>query len=117
MSDLRVILASQSPRRRELLNLVGIAHEVMPADIDETPLPDESPAAHVDRLARGKAQVIARAHPDAIVIGSDTIVVIDGRILGKPSDERDAAETLRVLSGRTHRVFTGVAVARGDRVV
>ena len=117
MSEPRVILASQSPRRRELMNLVGIRHEVMPADIDETPFADESPAAHVDRLAREKASVIAKQHPDAIVVGSDTIVVIDGKILGKPSNEADAAATLRVLSGRTHRVFTGVAVAHGEKVV
>jgi len=111
MTDLRVILASQSPRRRELLTLVGIAHEVQPADIDETYLAGEKPAAHAERLARGKCAVIAEREPDALVIGSDTIVVVDGDVLGKPTNEGDAAHMLRRLSGRTHIVVTAVAVA------
>jgi septum formation protein len=115
MTDLRVILASQSPRRRELLTLVGIAHEVQPADIDETYLAGEKPAAHADRLARGKCAVIAERAPDALVIGSDTIVVVDGDVLGKPTSESDAAHMLRRLSGRSHIVVTAVAVAwRGE---
>lgn len=109
----RLILASQSPRRRDLLSLIGLAHEVMPADVDESVLPDESPAAHAERLARAKACAIAVLDRDAIVVGSDTIVVLDGHILGKPADATDAARMLRMLSGRTHTVLTAVAVARG----
>ena len=106
----RVILASASPRRRELLGLVGIAHEVRPADIDETQHPGESPVAYAERLARGKAAVIAAADTAAAVIGADTIVVVDGVVLGKPTDADDAARMLRVLSGRRHMVHTAVAV-------
>jgi len=104
-----VVLASASPRRRELLRLVGIEHEVLPADIDETLLPGEDPAAHAERLAREKAAAIHR--PDAVVIGSDTIVVVDGDVLGKPRDREHAAAMLRRLSGRSHVVITAVAVA------
>ncbi len=111
MIPLRVILASQSPRRRELLALIGVTHEVRPADIDETYFPGERPAAHAERLARGKCVVIAEREPDALVIGSDTIVVVDGEVLGKPADEADAARMLRRLSGRSHVVVTAVAVA------
>ncbi len=111
MIPLRVILASQSPRRRELLALIGITHEVRPADIDETYFAGERPAAHAERLARGKCVVIAEREPDALVIGSDTIVVVDGEVLGKPADEADAARMLRRLSGRSHVVVTAVAVA------
>ena len=113
---MRVILASQSPRRRELLSLVGIEHEVQPADIDETPWPDEAPVPHTERLARGKAQVIAARAPDALVIAADTIVVIDGAIIGKPADIPEARAMLRRLSGRTHEVCTAMAVACGDRI-
>ena len=116
MTAPRIILASSSPRRRELLTLVGIAHIVQPADIDETVLTGEQPAPHAERLARGKAAVIAAQEPDAIVVGADTIVVVDGDILGKPSDEAGAAAMLRRLSGRAHVVLTAVAVAHGDRV-
>jgi septum formation protein len=115
MSVLRVILASQSPRRRELLSLVGIAHEVRPADIDERYLAGEHPREHAERLAREKAATIARDEPDAVVIGSDTIVVVDGDVLGKPADEAEAARMLTRLSGRSHVVVTAVAVAwRGE---
>jgi len=112
----RVLLASSSPRRRELLTMVGIAHEVIPADIDETYLPGEAPLAHAERLARRKAETIARVAPEAVVIGADTIVVIDDEVLGKPRDDAHAAAMLRQLSGRTHEVFTAVAVARDGRV-
>jgi septum formation protein len=111
MTAPRVILASQSPRRRELLALVGIPHEVRPADIDETYRPGEPPRDHTERLAREKAVAIAAAEPDALVIGSDTIVVVDGDVLGKPADAPDAERMLARLSGRTHVVMTGVAVA------
>jgi septum formation protein len=113
---MRVILASQSPRRRELLSLVGIDHEVQPADIDETPWPDELPAPHTERLARQKALTIASRAPEALVIAADTIVVIDDIILGKPVDIHDARAMLRQLSGRTHDVLTAMAVALGPRV-
>lgn len=113
---MRVVLASQSPRRRELLSLVGISHEVQPADIDETPWPDEMPVPHAERLAKAKAHVIAMREPDAVVIAADTIVVIDGAILGKPADAADARTMLRRLSGRTHEVYTAVAVAMGAHV-
>ena len=113
---MRVILASQSPRRRELLTLVGIDHEVQPADIDETPWPDEAPIPHTERLAISKARVIAERVPDALVIAADTIVVIDGALLGKPLDDADARAMLRRLSGRTHEVCTAMAIAHGSRV-
>jgi septum formation protein len=104
-----VILASQSPRRRELLTLIGIPHEVRPANVDETYPAGEPPAVHVERLAREKAAAIDETH--AVVIGSDTIVVVDGEVLGKPADDADAARMLTRLSGRTHVVMTAVAVA------
>lgn len=96
--------------------MVGIAHEVIPADIDETYLPGEAPLAHAERLARRKAETIAHVAPEAVVIGADTIVVIDDEVLGKPRDDAHAAVMLRQLSGRTHEVFTAVAVARDGRV-
>ena len=106
----RVILASQSPRRRELLTLVGIPHEVRPADIDETYGPGEQPGPHAQRLAREKAAVVAAGEPDALVIAADTIVVVDGDVLGKPRDDAHAAQMLTRLSGRAHVVMTAVAV-------
>ena len=112
-----VILASASPRRRELLALIGVAHEVRPADIDESYLEGETPHAHAERLARGKAATVAAAHPEAVTIGSDTIVVVDGRVLGKPRDVAHAHTMLRMLSGRSHEVMTGVAVTWRGRTV
>lgn len=112
----RVILASQSPRRRELLELIGVAHEVRPADIDETFLPGETPAGHAERLARGKATALI-LESDVVTIGSDTIVVVDGDVLGKPRDRAHAHEMLRRLSGREHIVMTGVAVRWRGEVV
>jgi len=112
---LEVILASQSPRRRELLTLIGIPHVVRPADIDESELPGEQPVPHAERLAREKAHRLAARHPDAVVIAADTIVVLDGAILGKPVDAAEARATLARLSGRTHTVYTAIAVARGGR--
>lgn len=110
----RVILASQSPRRRDLLTLIGVPHEVRPADVDETYLPGEVPRQHAIRLARAKATAIADR--EAVVIGSDTIVVVDGEVLGKPADANDAARMLRRLSGRAHVVVTAVAVGWRGRV-
>jgi septum formation protein len=111
----RVILASASPRRRELLSLIGIEHEVRPANIDESYLDGETPREHAERLARGKASAIDE--PNAVTIGSDTIVVVDGDVLGKPRDRVHAAEMLRRLSGRSHVVMTGVAVRWQGRLV
>jgi len=112
----RVILASQSPRRRELLTLVGIPHDVLPADIDETVWPGEEPVPHCERLARSKAETLAAVHPEALVIGSDTIVVVDGDILGKPRDRDEAIAMVTRLSGRSHIVHTAVAVAHNGVV-
>jgi septum formation protein len=111
----RVILASQSPRRRELLTLVGIRHEVRPANIDERLLPGETPRVHAERLAREKARTIA--DDDALTIGSDTIVVVDGDVLGKPLDHAAARAMLRRLSGRAHVVITAVAAAWQRRML
>ena len=112
-----LVLASQSPRRRELLALIGLAHEVRPADIDESYLEGETPEEHCERLARGKASALAgQVNRDAVIIGSDTIVVVDGQVLGKPADAADAMRMLRMLSGRSHTVLTAVAVARGARL-
>ncbi len=108
----RVILASGSPRRRDLLDMIGVAHEVVPADIDERYLPGEIPPAHAERLAREKGARIAGAHPEAVIISADTIVVLDGALLGKPADDDDAARILRALSGRQHTVFTAVCLTR-----
>ena len=112
-----LVLASQSPRRRELLALIGLAHEVRPADIDESYLEGETPEQHCERLARGKASALAgQVSRDAVIIGSDTIVVVDGLVLGKPSDAADAKRMLRMLSGRSYTVLTAVAVARDARL-
>jgi nucleoside triphosphate pyrophosphatase len=116
MSTPRVVLASSSPRRRELLTLIGITHTVAPADIDESVLPGEDPRAHAERLARDKATVVATREPNAVIIAADTIVVIDGDILGKPRDDAAAAVMLRRLAGRAHVVYTAVAVARGNEI-
>lgn len=113
----RVILASQSPRRRELLDLIGIRHEVRPANVDESPLPDERPVPHAERLARAKAAALSVTLPDVVVVAADTIVVIDDLILGKPADEAEARRMLRRLAGRVHTVFTAVAVAHCNRTV
>ncbi len=114
---LEVILASQSPRRRDLLDLIGITHVVRPADIDEAVLPDEAPIPHCERLARSKAATLAVRSPDAVVIAADTIVVLDGEILGKPADGGEARATLARLSGRIHTVHTAMAVALGGETV
>jgi septum formation protein len=112
----RLILASRSPRRAELLSRLGLAFEILPADIDESYLGDEMPADHAERLAREKAIAVGRLHPDALVVGSDTIVIIDGDVLGKPRDAAEAVWMLRRLSDREHQVYTGVAVVHGPRV-
>ncbi|MGA9508608.1 MAG: Maf family protein [Candidatus Sulfotelmatobacter sp.] len=105
-----LILASASPRRQELLRNAGIQFEVQPADIDETPLESEAPRDCAERLARKKALGVSRERPKDYVLGADTIVIIDRMILGKPRDSADAARMLRLLSGRTHEVITGVCL-------
>jgi septum formation protein len=114
-----VVLASASPRRRELLSAAGFSLRVVPADIDETPGQSEHPHALVARLASHKVAVVAAAvdDPDAVVVAADTAVVLDDVALNKPVDEADARRMLRALSGRAHRVLTGWAVRRGGRVV
>jgi septum formation protein len=107
------VLASASPRRRELLNLIGIPHDVRPANVDETMRPREAPRRHAERLAREKASAIAVRDPNLITIGADTVVVINRKVLGKPADAEDAARMLGMLSGREHTVITAVAVSRG----
>jgi septum formation protein len=116
MSTCRVVLASSSPRRRQLLHLIGIAHEVRPANIDETMRPRETPRRHAERLAREKATVIATRDPDVITIGADTVVVINRKVLGKPRDDAEAFHMLSQLSGREHTVVTAVAVSRGRKL-
>jgi len=116
VSGCHVVLASASPRRRELLNLIGIAHEVRPANIDETMRPREAPRRYAERLAREKAIAVATRDPDLITIGADTVVVINRKVLGKPADADDAARMLRMLSGREHAVITAVAVSRGRKL-
>lgn len=117
MSDApRLILASRSPRRAELLSRLGLEFEILPPEIDESYLGDEMPATHAERLAREKAIAVARHHPDALVIGSDTIVIIDDDVLGKPGDAAEAVHMLRRLADREHQVYTAVAVVHGTRV-
>jgi len=101
------ILASASPRREELLRSVGLKFKIIPAHVNEEYLAGESPREHVKRLSRNKAMAIAQKNPDAWVLGADTIVVIDGLILGKPKNKKQAREMLERLSGREHKVFTG----------
>lgn len=112
-------LASGSPRRRELLTQIAVPFLTQIAPIDENALPGESPIAYVERLARGKAQAGLAAladTADAVVLGADTAVVLDGRILGKPADRDDALATLNALSGRAHQVLTAVALASRERL-
>ena len=112
-------LASGSPRRRELLTQIAVPFLTQIAPIDENALPGESPIAYVERLARGKAQAGLTAladTADAVVLGADTAVVLDGRILRKPADRDDALATLNALSGRTHQVLTAVALASRERL-
>lgn len=109
-----MILASQSPRRRELLARAGFRFLVRPAQVDESWQPGESPTEHVMRLARDKARAI-QASPADMVLAADTVVVVDEEILGKPSDTAEAAAMLRKLSGREHYVYTGVCLRHRDR--
>jgi septum formation protein len=107
-----IVLASASPRRRELLTQIGVSHVVLAVDLDESPLPGESPAALAARLARSKA-IAGRTRDGGAraVLGADTVVVLDGQVFGKPHDAADARRMLQALSGRAHRVLTAIALA------
>ncbi|MBC8571343.1 Maf family protein [Zongyangia hominis] len=113
---MQMILASQSPRRKELLAFLGHPFLTMPADADESIPQGMGPEEAVRLLARRKANLVAQSHPDDLVIGADTVVAIDGRILGKPESPQQAAEMLALLSGRIHSVYTGVCLQKnGER--
>ena len=114
----RLVLASRSPRRRELLALLGVPFDVRPPDVDETPLPGESPLAMVGRLAFDKAlAALGRVAAGAVVVAADTTVDVDGETVGKPDHEADAVQILRLLAGRTHQVHTAVAIAVGETLL
>ena len=107
-----VILASASPRRKELLSMAGVEYISIPAEVDETPPSNILPAELPGFLSSLKADAVSAKHPEDIVIGADTIVVIDDNVLGKPKDKDDAVRMLKSLSGRTHTVYTGVTITR-----
>ena len=113
---MNLILASQSPRRRELMGLFHIPFTVCAADIDETMDPMKAPYDEVARVSRCKAQAVSRGNDD-VVVAADTIVVCDGRVMGKPHSPHEAEVMLRSLSGRTHEVMTGMTVLRGEQMV
>lgn len=119
MSDLHIILASGSPRRKDILNTIGLSHDIRIADIDETPFDGEVPEVYVQRLAYKKVMAAADAAAQSevveIIVGGDTIVVLDGEILQKPVDETEACEMLRRLKGRRHQVLTGISVYHSGR--
>ena len=118
MTAAPLILASSSPRRKELLALIGVVPDkIIPADIDETPLKGELPHVLVERLAKGKALAVAADHPGALVLGSDTIVACGRRILPKAEDAKMARDFLALMSGRSHRVWSGVALVKPGGVV
>lgn len=112
--ETEIILASSSPRRRELLLGMGLEFDIIPSDVDETVSPDLAPAQIVEELAFRKARDIATTYPHKIVIGSDTVVVWSDRVLGKPQDEEEAFQMLSRLQGDWHRVYTGLAVIHGQ---
>ena len=114
---MRLVLASGSQRRRELLAAAGFSFDVTPVDVDETLQPDEDATSYVTRLARAKALAAAPSHADRVVIGADTAVVVDGEVLGKPRGAEDATRMLRLLSGRAHEVLTGIAVFARGRIL
>ncbi len=112
-APLPVILASGSPRRRELLEQAGLSFDIKVGEVDESPRKDESPLALASRLARAKAEAVASTQTEtALVLGADTIVVVDDQILGKPRDEADAIQTLQLLSGKEHEVITAFAMTQ-----
>ena len=111
-----LILASASPRRRELLAHLGLPFTIEAADVDETPRPDEDPTTYTRRLAQEKAEAIAQRYPDSNILAADTTVVLDALILGKPRDPEDARRMLQLLQGRTHQVITGVALYSNSQI-
>ena len=115
MKENNLILASGSPRRRELLSLYTTDFTVCVSEFDESAVTAPTPAQLVEQLAIGKCLAVAKQHPDAVVIGCDTVVDVDGTVFGKPHDAEDAKRMLRALSGREHRVHTGVCICRGRR--
>jgi septum formation protein len=110
-----LILASSSPRRRDLLTRAGYVFEVVSADVDETPRPQETPPCLVRRLAVVKSLAVAHRFPEALVVGADTVVALEGQILGKPANEELARRMLQMLSGKRHEVYTGISVWSGIR--
>ena len=110
-----LILASGSPRRRELMSLITPDYTVITSDVDETKIAADSPAHLAKALATAKARAVAEENPDDVVCGFDTVVECEGEVFGKPKDEADAVRMLRALSGREHRVHTGVCICRGRR--
>lgn len=112
-----LVLASSSPRRLQLLDMLGIPSRVVVPDVDETLAAGETPEAYVVRLARAKAGAVAAREPGELVLGADTTVVVRGEVLGKPVSPEEAAVMLGKLAGRTHHVMTGVALALGDRIL
>jgi nucleoside triphosphate pyrophosphatase len=113
---MRIILASASPRRAELLSAAGFDFDVVPADVDETPHQNEEPKTYVLRVARAKAGQIAKIHnANGLVLAADTTVAVDGQVMGKPRDREDAVSMLRALSGVVHEVHTAVVMQRGSR--
>ncbi len=115
----KIVLASTSPRRAELLKQIGVEFELASGNVQERPHPDEAPRDYITRLARAKVIAVARERETGLIIGADTVVVLDGQLLGKPKDAADAERMLRSLSGRWHAVMTGVAlydVATGQEV-
>lgn len=108
---MKLVLGSSSPRRREILETLGLAFEVVSPDIDETRHPEETPGVYVERVARAKAQALATT--ESVVLAADTAVVFKGRVLGKPGHPEEARSMLRILQGERHEVFTGVALAAG----
>lgn len=112
----RFIVASASPRRREILENAGYTFEIIPSDADETLEDGLSPEDAVCELSRRKALSVLRDNPDAVVFGCDTVVALDGQILGKPENDEDAKRMLRTLSGRRHTVSTGVCIADGNKI-
>ena len=115
MNAMKLILASGSPRRRELLSLYTTDFTVCVSDFDESTVTADTPAHLVEQLARGKCLAVAQDHPDAVVIGCDTVVDVNGEVFGKPHSVEDAKRMLRALSGSTHAVHTGVCVSKGGR--
>jgi len=114
----RIILASSSPRRQEILNKLGLSFEVVVSNFEENnPFNGLPPEDLVQQLARGKAEVVARQHPATLVIAADTIVVLDGKVLGKPDSNAETARMIKLLAGKSHEVYTAFALAEGSRML